>query len=94
MAKKPLTAQQVSQIDWTSLLAKFPAFAALLGQLIALLMSGAPPKTAAAPGEECCDEVKGLCKDECAALCALIAVHCKLHEAICCDPPVPDTKPA
>lgn len=82
MSKK-LTAAEVAAIDWQALLAKLPAIAALIAQLIALLNEPVTKSSKACP---CPDEVK-CCADE--ALCTL-ATHVlavlRLHECCgCCE---------
>ncbi len=76
---KTMTAQEVAAIDWVSLLAKLPQFAALISQIIALI-SNLPMK--GQQEYDCCAEVKAACEEECKALAALVVAHCKLHDEI------------
>ncbi len=92
MAKKTMTAQECQAIDWAALLAKLPAFAALLAQLIALLnqpnVKACDKAKAKASAVACCQELKDACDVECDTLAQLILDHCALHDLIHdCDKP-------
>lgn len=91
MAKKMMTAQEATAVDWAALFAKFPAFAAILAQLLQLFLA-APAPAKAAQAAKCCDELKEACDAECDALCTLVVAHCELHDQICCEPCPPETK--
>lgn len=80
MAKK-MTAAEIKAIDWAAILAKLPALAALVMQLIQLLSSASTRKAGKCP-DGCPQEVCDACDAECAALAALIVAHCQLHDAI------------
>lgn len=85
MATKTMTAAQVAAIDWTDLLAKVPALAALIMQIVQLLASSTP-KAGAAGGAECCDEVHEQCDKVLCSLATHVLETLKLHEACgCCD---------
>ncbi len=84
---KKMTAADVKAIDWASVLAKLPALAGLILQIVQIL---AAPQEAKAAGKaaECCDEAKAACEAECDALVSLVVAHLKLHEIVagdCCE---------
>jgi hypothetical protein len=84
--KKRLSAKDMKAIDWQTLLAKLPQFAALIMQIIQLVTSDGP-KGAAAGGTEgltCCQEVKDANDADLELLAQYIVSRMQLCDAICC----------
>ncbi len=85
VAKKTMTVEEVGAIDWAALLAKLPALAALIAQIIELLASQQPKALATVKGH-CPCEVHEKCHASLAALAAAVVAALDLHDCIeCCD---------
>lgn len=86
-SRKPMTAEDVKAIDWASLLAKLPQFAALIAQIIQLINGPKAAKSAGAGATEgltCCQEVKDANDDDLDLLAQYVVSRMQLSDCICC----------
>lgn len=89
-AKKIMTAEDLSKVNWQDLLTKLPQFANLVAQIIGLFGNKSAPKTATAGGTEglpCSQDVKDANDADLKALAHYVASRLQLSDAICCCEP-------